>query len=99
MPTPTASFPARASARTARVHILFFGKPADLLGRGLDIAVPPEGCSIRTLRRLVGERLDGALRALAQSEVRWALDREIVDDDAWVKPGVEVAAFSMFSGG
>jgi molybdopterin converting factor small subunit len=98
MPTHTVSA-AAPRGRTAKVHILFFGKPADLLGRGLEVVIPSDGCSVRTLRRLVGERLDGALRALAQSEVRWALDREVVDDDAWVRPGAEVAAFSMFSGG
>jgi molybdopterin synthase sulfur carrier subunit len=82
---------------TVKLRILFFGRVSDLLGRELEVGVPEAGCTVAELRRLISEatRTD----ALLQKGVRASIDRKVVAEDAFVRPGAEVAFLSMFSGG
>ncbi len=75
------------------MRVLFFGRVADALGRERQIDLPASGCTIAELRRL----LDADV--LARPGVRASIDQQIVADDARVRPGAEVAFFSVFSGG
>ncbi len=81
-----------AAVRTT-VKVLFFGKVGDQLGREREVAIPEGGCTVLELRRLIDEA------ALAVRGVRASVNREIAPDDARVRPGDEVAFFSLFSGG
>jgi molybdopterin synthase sulfur carrier subunit len=81
---------------TARV--LFFGRTAERLGRAREVAVPSEGCTLGELRARLVEADAAAAEALGAG-VRASVDREIVGDEAVVRPGQEVAFFPLFSGG
>ena len=80
------------TVRTA-VKVLFFGKVGDQLGREREVPIPEAGCTVLDLRRLIDEA------ALAVRGVRASVNREIAPDGARVRPGDEVAFFSVFSGG
>ncbi len=80
-------------ASVALVTVLFFGKVADQLGRQRQVELPAGSCTIADLRRL----LDADI--LLQPGVRASIDRQVVDEQAMVRPGAEVAFFSLFSGG
>jgi len=75
------------------MRVLFFGRVADALGRERDVELPPAGCTIAELRRLISAEV------LAVKGVRASLDKQIVGEEALVSPGAEVAFFSVFSGG
>ena len=78
-------------------RILFFGRVADVLGRELSLDLPEAGCTIAELRgRLAAEHNAGLL---LKPGVRASIDKQVVAEDAWVRPGAEVAFFSVFSGG
>ncbi|MFC3070230.1 MoaD/ThiS family protein [Phenylobacterium soli] len=85
--------------QVARVSVLFFGKVADVFGRAAEVEIPAAGCSVPALKVLLGELTEGGIEALCARGVRCAVDRDIVGDEAWIRPGQEVAFFSMFSGG
>ncbi len=80
------------------VEVLFFGRVAETLGRELRIAIPAAGCTVAELRKRLAEADADAGEALG-SGVRCSIDREIVGEDARVKPGQEIAFFPVFSGG
>ena len=84
-------------APVAVVTVLFFGKVADDLGRTREVELPAGGCTIAELRRTLAE-LAGA-DILLKPGVRASIDRQVVDDSTRVRPGAEVAFFSLFSGG
>ena len=76
------------------MRVLFFGRVADALGRERDVTLPGTGCSIAELRRLIDAEV------LGKPGVRVSLDKQVVTDEALVvRPGAEVAFFSVFSGG
>ena len=76
-----------------RLRVLFFGRVADALGRERQVELPEAGCTIAQLRRLLAEDV------LLQPGVRASVDKQVVTDEAIVRPGAEVAFFSVFSGG
>ena len=80
-----------------KLKILLFGRVSDLLGREIEALIPEAGCSIGELRRLIAEQTGSD--ALLQKGVRASLDKQVTGDDAVVRPGAEVAFFSVFSGG
>lgn len=89
---------ARAQASLS-VRVLFFGRVGDRLDRAIRRFLPPQGCSISELTALpVGQRPE-VREPIGEIGVRWSVDRDIVGEEAWVRPGQEVAFFSMFSGG
>jgi molybdopterin converting factor small subunit len=75
------------------MRVLFFGRVADVLGRERQVELPDAGCTIAQLRRLLSEDI------LLKPGVRASVDRQVVADEALVRPGAEVAFFSVFSGG
>ena len=80
-----------------KLRILLFGRVSDALGPQLEAMIPEEGCTLGQLRRLISEQTDSDV--LLQKGVRASLDKQVADDDAVVRPGAEVAFFSLFSGG
>ena len=80
-----------------KLKILLFGRVSDLLGREIEALIPEAGCSIGELRRLIAEQTGSD--ALLQKGVRASLDKQVAGDEARVRPGAEVAFFSVFSGG
>jgi molybdopterin converting factor small subunit len=75
------------------VRVLFFGRVADQLGRERQVELPAAGCTIAELRRLI------AADVLGLPGIRASIDRQVVGEDAFIRPGAEVAFFSVFSGG
>jgi molybdopterin converting factor small subunit len=75
------------------MRVLFFGRVADQLGRERQVELPSAGCTIADLRGLISAEV------LARPGVRASIDRQVVGEDAFVRPGAEVAFFSVFSGG
>ena len=80
-----------------KLKILLFGRVSDLLGREIEAVIPEAGCSVGELRRLIAEQTGSD--ALLQRGVRASLDKQVAGDQAMVRPGAEVAFFSVFSGG
>ena len=76
-------------------RILFFGRIADRFGAERDVDIPESGCTIAELKAILfaGEDMADAGAILA------ALDQEMVDDAAEIRPGQEIAFFSPLSGG
>ena len=75
------------------MRVLFFGRVADQLGHERQVDMPAAGCTVAELRRLI------AAEVLGKPGIRASIDREVVGEDAFVRPGAEVAFFSVFSGG
>jgi len=80
-----------------KLRILLFGRVSDLLGRQIEALIPEEGCTVGELRRLIAEQTGSDI--LLQKGVRASIDRQVVQDDAIIRPGAEAAFFSVFSGG
>jgi len=81
------------------IQVCFFGKVADRFGRGLSVDIPAEGCSLSWLRARLADQTDGGAEALGERGLRVAIDHLIVGEQAWIRPGQDVAFLSMFSGG
>lgn len=81
------------------MKVLFFGRLGEQIGREIEVDLPAGGCSVADLRQLVAHENAAATDALARPGIRAAVDQAIVADDAWVKPGQEVAFLSPLSGG
>lgn len=88
-----------APAAMGTIQVCFFGKVADRFGRGLSVDIPAEGCSLSWLRTQLAAQHEGAAEALAERGLRAAIEHLIVGEQAWIRPGQEVAFLSMFSGG
>jgi molybdopterin converting factor small subunit len=79
------------------MKVLFFGRPADVLGRSREIDLPDDA-TVGGVRRALAEA-DPAAAVLLEPSIRASVDRQITDDRASVAPTSEVAFFSAFSGG
>ncbi len=82
---------------TVKLRVLFFGRVSDVLGREREAGIPEMGCTVAELRRLISQETGTDI--LMKPGVRASIDREVAGDDALVRPGAEVALFSLFSGG
>jgi molybdopterin converting factor small subunit len=80
-----------------KLQILLFGRVSDALGHRLEATIPEAGCTVGELRRLIAEQSGSDV--LLQKGVRASIDKQVAGDDALVRPGAEVAFFSVFSGG
>ena len=81
-----------------KTSILFFGRLAEQIGREREVDIPEEGIAIAALRALLAQNPE--LEGLASGRGMLAsVDQEIVQDDAHVRPGQEIAFFSPLSGG
>jgi molybdopterin converting factor small subunit len=81
-----------------KTRLLLFGRLAEQLGREHDVKIPADGCTIAELRKSVAADNEN-LTVLAGSGVVAAIDQQVAADDAWVRPGQEIAFFSPLSGG
>lgn len=88
-----------AHAAGAAVRVLFFGAIADVCGRSIEVSLPMEGCSLKSLRARIADLRDGAAEALGEPCIRVAIDQVMASGEPWVSPGQEVAFLSAFSGG
>jgi molybdopterin converting factor small subunit len=88
-----------ASAATAWVRVLFFGRIADVCGRSLEISVPSQGCSLGDLKARIAGQVSGGAAACREPGIRGAIDQVMAGGDVWVTPGQDVAFRSAFSGG
>ena len=79
------------------MKVLFFGRPADMLGRSREIDLPADATA-GGVRRALAEA-DPAAALLMDPSIRASVDRQITDDRASVTETNEVAFFSAFSGG
>lgn len=79
------------------MKVLFFGRPADVLGRSREIALPGDA-TVGGVRRALAES-DPAAGLLLEPGIRASVDRQITDDRSSVTEASEVAFFSTFSGG
>ena len=82
---------------TTTLDVLFFGRVAEVMGRARTIDLPEAGCTVGELRRRLAATAGADI--LLQPGVRAAIDRQVAAEDAVVRPGAEVAFFSLFSGG
>ncbi len=89
--------PAMTVAAITTLSVLFFGRVGEVMGRTRTIDLPEAGCTVGELRRRLAAAADSDI--LLQPGVRAAIDKQVVGDDAIVRPGAEVAFFSLFSGG
>ncbi len=80
-----------------KLEILLFGRLSDVLGRQIEALVPEAGYTVGELRRLIAEQTGSDI--LLQKGARASVGKRIVQDDALIRPGAEVAFFSVFSGG
>jgi molybdopterin synthase sulfur carrier subunit len=81
------------------VHVVFFGRVADVCGRTIEMAILSRGCSLADLKASIAAQVDGGQAALDAPGLRVAIDQVMTIGDAWVSPGQEVAFLSVFSGG
>lgn len=79
------------------MKVLFFGRPADVLGRSREIRLPDDA-TVGGVRLALAEA-DPAAFMLLEPSIRASVDRQITDDRAEVNDESEVAFFSAFSGG
>ena len=79
------------------MKVLFFGRPADVLGRSREIALPDDA-TVGGVRRALAES-DPAAAVLLEPSIRASVDRQITDDRTVVTDSSEVCFFSAFSGG
>lgn len=84
---------------TTLTRILFFGRVAEHLGPDGQLDLPAEGCSIAGIRSRLAAQGQIAADALLRPDVLASVDQVVVDDDTLVRPGQEIAFFSLFSGG
>ena len=75
------------------LRVLFFGRVSDTFGAEREVAVEP-GSTIADLRALLSAEHPGAL-----DSARAAINKQVAAEDAPIRPGDEVAFFSMLSGG
>lgn len=87
------------SSEAVSTTVLFFGRPSDRLGRARAADIPVEGCTVAELRARLCASDPRAAAALDRPDVRAAVDQVIATDQARVRPGQEIAFFSVFSGG
>ena len=81
-----------------KTRLIFFGRLAEQIGREREVDIPEDGTTIGALRKLLSD--DPELEILAPGRGMLAsVDQEVVQDDAHVKPGQEIAFFSPLSGG
>lgn len=79
------------------MKVLFFGRPADVLGRSRELGLPADA-TVGGVRRALAES-DPAATLLLDPSIRTSVNCQITDDRAEVTDASEVAFFSAFSGG
>ena len=81
------------------MRILFFGKLGDLVGREVRLDLPPEGCSVAELRRLLAGKYPDAVAELSAPSLRAFVDDSLAGEDHRIRPGDRVEFLPPLSGG
>ena len=81
-----------------KTRILFFGRLAEQIGREREVEIPEDGTTIGALRETLARDRDLEMLGPGRGMLA-SVDQEIVQDDAHVRPGQEIAFFSKLSGG
>jgi molybdopterin converting factor subunit 1 len=82
------------------VHILYFARLREMLGRGAETLTVPAGTSVATLVAGLAARGEAWEAELGGSRlVRAAINQELVSRDAIVPDGAELALFPPVTGG
>ena len=81
------------------IRIIYFGRPAEVLGPGRSLDLPKGGATVGDLRRMLAATDPLAAAVLLRPDVRASLDAVVVPEDTPVRDGQEVAYFSIWSGG
>lgn len=81
------------------MHILFFGKLGDTIGREILIEPPTAGCTVSELRGLLASRFPHAAADLARPGLRACVDDAIVGEDFRVAADGTVEFLPPLSGG
>ena len=89
--------PAMSVSVDTKLSIQFFGRVGDVMGKARTIDLPDGGWTLGELRRRLAAAAGSDI--LLQPGVRGAIDKQVASDEAMVRPGAEVAFFSLFSGG
>ena len=82
-----------------RTKIEFCGSLGELVGREVEVDLPPAGCTVAELRQLLCDRYPHAAADLARPSVRACVDQDIALEARHVRPGQEIAFFPPLSGG
>lgn len=80
------------------VRVTFWGEIGDRLGHERTLMVGADDVTVAEIRAELA-RADEAGQVLLKPQIRAAVDSVISPDSAQVKPGQEVAFFSVVSGG
>lgn len=86
------------NASLSRTTVIMHGRLADILGRDVEIAVPPH-CSIAGLRRRIAAEHPDAAEAMLSGRVRVCVADAIVSDRYRLAPGDTVEFLPPVSGG
>jgi len=82
-----------------QVHIKYFASIREALGQGGE-TVDTEARTLGQLRDALVARAGPGAQALARERVlRMALDQQLAEEDALLRPGCEVAFFPPVTGG
>lgn len=81
------------------MKVNFYGPLGDSIGRRVELAVPPPGCTVAELRRMIGDRHPHAAEDLARPSVRACVGDTLVSEDCLVAPTDSVEFFPPLSGG
>ena len=80
------------------MEILLFGRLAESAGRAVEHEVGA-GCTIAELRRGLADALPALAEVICLPSTRACIDRQMVGEEAMVRPGQEVAFLPPLSGG
>jgi molybdopterin synthase sulfur carrier subunit len=79
--------------------LLFFGRLSDRFGRDREVDIPETGCTVAELKARLAAADPEFAETFSRGVVNVAIDQQMADDGASVKPGQEIAFFSPLSGG
>jgi hypothetical protein len=92
-PSTIRSAPDPAEQPAIITTVIFQGDLADRFGNEREVTLPAEGCPVGVLRDALGLLADGGEAALRGADIAVAVDRIVVDDADWARPGQEIAFF------
>jgi molybdopterin converting factor small subunit len=81
------------------LHLLFYGKLVDLLGREVNIECGSTAETVAMVRERLAELYPNARSELLKPTLRACIGDVLVDDEFAVQPGVTIEFFPPVSGG
>lgn len=81
------------------MDVIFYGRLADRVGPRVHVDVPPEGCSVSDLRRLIASQYPDVSAEITGPRVRACIDDMIAGEGQPVGAAGTVEFFPPVSGG